>query len=101
MVEYMGPKEWQRAADTLRNKNLVFSQAFEAIANFYHMQAKQKDTWPYVAIIGHPKEAEEFTYLEKEELKRQHVVQSHSCLKKGAVFLLHISICDSTLLLPV
>ncbi len=87
MVEIMGPKEWQKVADTLRQKNLVFSQAFEAVANFYHMQAKQKDTWPYVAIIGHSKEPEEFTYLEKEELKRRHVVTVSQLFEERGGFL--------------
>ena len=49
-------------------ENLAFSQSFSAIASFYHMQAKHKEAWPFVTIIGHPKE-ENFTPLDQIELK--------------------------------
>ncbi len=51
------------------------------------MQAKLKDTWPFVPIIGHPKEVETFSYLEKSELRTKHLITVSQLFEERGGFL--------------
>jgi hypothetical protein len=54
-LENLGPDKWERTATKIKNRNLLFSQAFQAMAKILRINEKDRKTWHAAAINGHTK----------------------------------------------
>ena len=54
-LENLGPDKWERTAAKIKNKNLLFSQAFQAMAKLLRIHEIDRKTWHAAAINGHTK----------------------------------------------
>ena len=54
-LENFGPERWERTAKKIKNKNLLFSQAFSAMAKLLRIHETDRKTWHAAAIDGHSK----------------------------------------------
>jgi len=54
-LEYLGPERWEKTAARLERRNLLFSQAFQAMATLLRMHENQRSTWHVASINGHSK----------------------------------------------
>jgi len=56
-IDYLGPQQWLKSANKIKNYSLILSQAFEAIAE--HLQIFENDTalWGHAPIFGHSEAA--------------------------------------------
>jgi hypothetical protein len=54
-LEYLGPERWEKTAVKLERRNLLFSQAFQAMATLLRMHENQRSTWHVASINGHSK----------------------------------------------
>jgi len=54
-LEKHGPDRWDRTARKIKNRNLLFSQAFQAMAKLLRLHEKDRKTWHTAAIDGHSK----------------------------------------------
>jgi hypothetical protein len=52
-LENLGPEKWDRTAAKIKNKNLLFSQAFQSMAKLLRIHEKDRKTWHAAAINGH------------------------------------------------
>ena len=54
-LEKYGPDRWDRTAEKIKNRNLLFSQAFHTMAKLLRTHEKDPKTWHTAAIDGHSK----------------------------------------------
>jgi hypothetical protein len=54
-LEKYGPDRWDRTAEKIKNRNLLFSQAFQAMAKLLRIHEKDPKIWHTAAIDGHSK----------------------------------------------
>jgi exonuclease III len=54
-LENLGPEKWDLTASRIKNRNLLFSQAFQAMAKLLRINEKDRKTWHAAAINGHSK----------------------------------------------
>ena len=52
-LEKHGPERWDRTAEKIKNRNLLFSQAFQTMAKLLRIHEKDRKTWHTAAIDGH------------------------------------------------
>jgi hypothetical protein len=50
-----GPDQWDRTAEKIKDRNLLFSQAFQTRAKLIRIHEKDPKTWHTAAIDGHSK----------------------------------------------
>ena len=75
-VQHMGPLQWDITGDKLKEHNLLFSQAFQSVADLLRLYENHKTFWPEAAIYGHSKTPRLFpiTAMEYAELETLGVV---------------------------
>jgi hypothetical protein len=54
-LENLGPEKWERRATKIKNRNLLFSPAVQAMAKILGINEKDRKTWHASAINGHTK----------------------------------------------
>jgi hypothetical protein len=54
-LEKYGPYRWDETAEKIKNRNLLFSQAFQTMAKLLRINEKDRKTWHTAAIDGHSK----------------------------------------------
>jgi hypothetical protein len=54
-LENLGPNKWEWTATKIKNRNLLFSQAFQAMAKILRINEKDCKTWHATGINGHTK----------------------------------------------
>jgi hypothetical protein len=61
-VERLGPEQWIVTAARLHNKNVIFAEAFRAVAMLPTLYEVDRDGWHYAAIVGHTKASKLFPF---------------------------------------
>jgi hypothetical protein len=54
-LEKYGPDRWDRTAEKIKDRNLLFSQSFQTMAKLLRIHEKDSKTWHTAAIDGHSK----------------------------------------------
>jgi hypothetical protein len=70
-VERLGPEQWMATASRLQNKNVLFAEAFRAVATLLALYEVDKDGWHHAAIVGHTKASKLFLFTRAEAMMLQ------------------------------
>ncbi len=65
-VERLGLEQWLATASRLQRKNVMFAEAFRAIATILALYEVDKEGWHHAAIVGHTKVSKLFPFTREE-----------------------------------